>query len=131
MRRRRCFWGNIPDLGSKPAWERDSFKLQEYLSFGRIAADVDILPTITGNPASEKVDGLYPVIDSSTGERSPMYLTELEAVFGFSKGYLHGPLISNSCRRKLIGRAMCVYVLEDLLRPLTLKFLTSVRPTVS
>lgn len=123
MRRKRCFWGNLSDLHSKPAWERDRFTLQEYLSFGRMAV-CDILPTITGNAASEKVGGQFPVIDCYTGARSPLYLSELELIFGFPVGYLHGPLISNSCRRKLIGRAMSVDVLEDILRPLTLKFLT-------
>lgn len=124
MRRKRCFWGNLKDMHAKPCWEPDRFKLQEYLSFGRIAA-CDILPTITGNPSSEKVNGEYPVIDSTiTGLPSPLFLTELEVIFGFPIGYLHGPLISNSSRRKLIGRSMCIQVLVDILRPLTLVFIT-------
>lgn len=85
-----------------------------------------MLPTITGNVASEKVGGLFPVIESATGARSPLYLSELELIFGFDINYLHGPLLSNSIRRKLIGRAMSVDVLQDILRPLTFMFLTRI-----
>lgn len=59
------------------------------------------------------------------GRDTHLLITEQEVLFGFPAHYTDGPNLSISDRRKLLGKAWCVPVVEDLLRPLATLFLTT------
>lgn len=56
------------------------------------------------------------------GKPASLFITDIEALFGFPKSYTDGPNLTLTDRRRLLGKAFCVPVLEDLLQPLVQLF---------
>lgn len=59
---------------------------------------------------------LLPVIQD--GQESPLFITEVEQLFGLPESFTDGPNLSISARRRLLGKCFCVPVIQDLLSPL-------------
>jgi len=52
------------------------------------------------------------------GEESHLWDTELEKLFGLKEHYLDVAGLGSTRRRRLLGKAWCIPVIEDLLQPL-------------
>lgn len=57
-------------------------------------------------------------------EESKLFITEIEKLFGFPESFTDGPNLTVPERRKLLGRAFCVPVVQWLLAPLRSIFWT-------
>lgn len=66
---------------------------------------------------------MLPVVEE--GKPCPLFITELESLFGFPPHFTDGPNLSLTDRRKVLGKSFCVPVIQHILMPLQSMFRTS------
>ncbi|KAK3907352.1 DNA (cytosine-5)-methyltransferase 3B [Frankliniella fusca] len=118
MVRKRYSWGNIPKLQEDlSAFSNKNHQLQDFLEPYRIAA-VKCLPILTTNSHSQRTgkNKILPVFED--GNETGLLITEVEALFGLPTHYTDACNLSITDRRKLLGRAWCVPVITQILKPL-------------
>nr|ALA15698.1 DNA cytosine-5--methyltransferase 3 [Nilaparvata lugens] len=128
MKRERYFWSNIPgmELLQKNPQDSHPFQLQEFLEkHQNRKAKFSMLNTVTTQPNSLIINGSSPVL--MNGQPDRMWMTELEALFGFPRSYTDVGL-NDQQRQALLGRAWCVHVIEAILKPLVPLFQKNERP---
>lgn len=151
VERKRLFWMNLPRKDGVLKWEGCRLELGDILGPYR-KAKVRKVPTLTttshsqryGNlnlwpncisPSSINAFSMLPYTGKSQqlpvqedGKDVQLFITDMEALFGFPKSYTDGPNLTISDRRRLLGKAFCVPVLENLLQPLTDMYWLDPRP---
>ena len=112
--RRRYFAGNVPRLGETAAAVSKRYSgipLQRFLEGYRTANTV-IAPCVTSNVSLQK----KPV--TIGGSPDNLYITEIESLLGFPKGYTDAANLSVRQREKLLARVVNVPTLHAILAPL-------------
>ncbi|XP_060592707.1 DNA (cytosine-5)-methyltransferase 3A-like [Ruditapes philippinarum] len=123
QRRARNFWGNIPGMFTQPELNKLLESEKKDLSHavykcGRLAR-IPHSRTITTSANSLTItNGKNDHLVLMDGVPVPIWIPEIERLFGFHDHYTDAGLFLDKERQALLGRSWCVDVIKQLLSPL-------------
>lgn len=114
--RRRLFWGNTPyldQIAEEMKGRMRETSLQDIVGPYRIPM-LDLVPTITSNGSGKgKISAV-----TAAGQEQVLEVADYEQLLGFAPSYTDVANLSITRRMRLLGKAWCVHVVRELLRPL-------------